>query len=193
MRALQSVYIDRDSSKDKLDEQVNSLRDRQKLIEESDLDWGPICIFAEGSVTNGKSLSRFRRGGFVANVAVQPAYFRYHYKTVSPDYSTLRGLELGFIMVSEFAMQPLRAHTYPIFVPNDYLYTEYAKTIPGYEKMEKWEIYAHAINDFLSKEGGFEHNEQALREKVSLQKFVWGHKNEITVNGKTFHWPPGSD
>ena len=142
--------------------------ERQRLIEKSDLDWGPICIFAEGSVTNGKNLSRFRRGGFQANVAVQPAFIKYIYKTVSPDYSTLRGLELGFIMVSEFALQPVRASTYPIFVPNDYLYTEYAKTVEGHEKMEKWEIYAHAVRDFLQREGNFGSNEQALREKVNL-------------------------
>ena len=56
-------------------------------------------------------------------------------------------------------MQPIRAHTFPIFVPNDYLYTEYAKTIPGHETMEKWEIYAHAVHDFLSREGNFGFNE----------------------------------
>ena len=87
------------------------------------------------------------------------------------------------MMVSEFALQRFRAHTYPIFVPNDYLYTEYAKTIPGHEKMEKWEIYAHAIRDFITREGGFGQNEQALREKVSLQKFVWGQTDEITIKG----------
>ena len=90
------------------------------------------------------------------------------YKTVSPDYASLRGLELSFISISEFALQPARANTYPIFVPNDYLYTEYAKTVEGHETMEKWEIYAHAVRDFLQKEGDFGSNEQALREKVSL-------------------------
>ena len=123
------------------------------------MDWGPICIYAEGSVTNGKNLSRFRRGGFQGLVAVKPCYFRYDYKTVSPDYSTLTGAPLSFIMVAEFALQPIIAHTYPIFVPNDYLYTEYAKTIPGHEKLEKWEVYAHAVHDFLQREGGFGINE----------------------------------
>ena len=69
-QAMQSIFIDRNESKEKLDQTVDMIIERQKRIEESDLDWGPICIFAEGSVTNGKSLSRFRRGGFAANVAV---------------------------------------------------------------------------------------------------------------------------
>ena len=59
--------------------------------------------------------------------------------------------------------------------------------------MEKWEIYAHAVHDFLKKQGNFGSNEQALREKVSLQQFVWSQKDTITVNDKTFHWPLGAD
>ena len=145
VKCLNSLYVDRNAPKIELDKAVEEFKERQNLIEKSDLDWGPICIFAEGSVTNGKNLSRFRRGAFLANVAVLPSYVRYDYKTVSPDYATLRGVELGFIMLSEFTLQPIRAYTYPIFVPNDYLYTEYAKTIQGYENMENWEIYAHAI------------------------------------------------
>ena len=56
--------------------------------------------------------------------------------------------------------------------------------------MERWEIYAHAVEDFLRKQGKFGKNEQQLREKVSYQKFIWGFKNEITVNNKTYYWPP---
>ena len=114
------------------------------------------------------------------------------YKTVSPDYATLKGLELSLIMLCEFALQPVMANTFPIFVPNAYLYTEYAKTVEGHETMEKWEIYAHAVRDFLQKQGNFGSNEQALREKVNLQQFVWAEKDTITVNDKTFHWPPSA-
>ncbi len=78
----------------------------------------------------------------------------------------------------------------PIFIPNEYMYTEYARTIPGHAKMEKWEIYAHAGEDLIRTHGNFGKNEQQLREKVNLQQFVWKEKNEITVNGKTFYWPP---
>merc|ERR1711957_119879 len=114
-------------------------------MEQSELEWGPLCFFAEGSVTNGLNLSRFRRGAFQAGVAVKPCYQKYTYKTVSPDYASVKGLPLGLLMASEFAIKELHGHHFPIFVPNDYLYTKYAMTIPGYETMEKWEIYAHAV------------------------------------------------
>ena len=159
-KSLQCVYIDRTATKEELDRQVARVTERQKLIMESDDDWGPLCFFAEGSVTNGLNLSRFRRGAFQSGLPVQPVYQKYHWKTVSPDYASVKGLELSFIMISELAFNSLHAHTFPVFVPNDYLYTEYAKTIPGFEKMEKWEIYAHAVEDFMRTHGNFGTNDQ---------------------------------
>ena len=65
------------------------------------------------------------------------------------------------------SINKLRVHRFPTFVPNDYLYTEYARTIPGYEKMERWEIYAHAVEDLIRREGGFGISTQPLREKLN--------------------------
>ena len=56
--------------------------------------------------------------------------------------------------------------------------------------MEKWEIYAHAVHDFMKKMGGWGDVYQANREKLKLQNFLWGVTNEIEVNGKKFYWPP---
>ena len=50
----------------------------------------------------------------------------------------LRGVEAGFLSISEFLISKIRTHTFPVFVPNDYLYNEYAKTLPGHENMERW-------------------------------------------------------
>ena len=74
-------------------------------------------------------------------------------------------------------MHWIKLSRYPIFVPNDYLYMQYTKIIPGQETMEKWEIYDHAVNDFKCKEVDFSLNVQANRELVKLSDFVFGHKN----------------
>lgn len=119
-------------------------------------------------------------------------WFKYAYKDVCPDYAALRGLELGILMTCEFALNRFEGHSHPVFVPNEHLYTEYAKTLPGYQELTRAEIYAHAIEDLIRREGGFGTNTQANREKVNLQQFMWSSKDEITVNGKTFHWPPNT-
>ena len=40
-------------------------------------------------------------------------------------------------------------------MPNEYLFTEYRKQIPGGDKMEKWEVYAYAMRDFMAETGDF--------------------------------------
>ena len=59
--------------------------------------------------------------------------------------------------------------------------------------MEKSEIYAHAIQDFLKREGGFGQNDRPIRDMLDLRKFVAGTKNEVTINEKTFYWPPRNE
>ena len=80
-------------------------------------------VYAEGTVTNGRNLSRFRRGAFIGTKAVQPQIIKYHWKNVNPDTSTNLGMEFFPLVFSEWNMKPLTMTHYPIFVPNDYLFT----------------------------------------------------------------------
>jgi len=70
------------------------------------------------------------------------------------------GFEFYAIMLSEWGIKTLELTHLPIFVPNEYLFTEYAKTIEGHEKMEQWEIYAQAVNEIIRLEGGLGQNLQ---------------------------------
>ena len=95
------------------------------------------------------------------------------------------------MLASKLSIEKLEAHSYPVFEPNEYLFTEYAKTIAGYEKMEKWEIFAHAVRDFMCQEGKFDLGKETLREKVAFEKFVEAKTDELTVSsGNTYYWPP---
>lgn len=188
--ALQCLYVNRDAGKEHLDRLVDEITERQHLLENTDKEWNQLVIFAEAGVTNGKNMSRFRRGAFTSGVAVQPGYLKVDFDAVNPDYCNLRNPELFTLSLSEFALNKQVYHTFPVFVPNEYLYTEYAKTIPGHETMGRPDIYAHAVNEFLREAGGFGLNTNPNRDMVNLRRFVGGRTNEITVNGKTFYWPP---
>ena len=63
-KSLQSIFVNRATSKEGLDQAVEAFITRQKLIETSPLDYGPILIFAEGTTTNNRNLLPFKRGGF---------------------------------------------------------------------------------------------------------------------------------
>lgn len=77
--ALQGVFLDRAATQEQLDTTVNTITDRQELIETAEEEWPPITIYAEGAVTNGKNLSRFKRGSFVGLKAVRPQIMKYHW------------------------------------------------------------------------------------------------------------------
>ena len=91
----------------------------------------------------------------MGNYAIDPIWFKFDCKVVQQDYASLRGIESSFLILSDLSLNKIKVHRYPTFVPNEYLYTEYPKTIPGGEKMERWEIYAHAVEDLIRREGGF--------------------------------------
>ena len=99
-KALQSIYIDRGGDRATMDKAVEKIVERQKLIESSDLDWGPICIYAEGATSNGLNLGRFRRGGFSSGLAVKPIWHKYDYKLVDPDMTNLMGSTVCILMFS---------------------------------------------------------------------------------------------
>ena len=86
------IHIERAQSKEGLEKIVEQIKDRQRLTETSDLDYAPIMIFAEGTVTNNKNISKFKRGAFAGLFAVQPAIIKYKYKRVAPDYCSVLGL-----------------------------------------------------------------------------------------------------
>ena len=65
-------------------------------------------------------------------------------------------------------------------MPNDYLFTEYRKTLPNGDKMEKWDVYGHALRDFMSTQGGYGLVEAPARDKLNITKFYTGVTNEVT-------------
>lgn len=77
MDAFQSVYVDRAGAKDQRDESVDTISARQELIETAEEEWPPILLYAEGTCTNGRNLSRFRRGAFAALKPMRPQVIKY--------------------------------------------------------------------------------------------------------------------
>ena len=66
---LQSIYISRGGSDKQRAENLNEILDRQKLVEE-DPRYPQICIYPEGTQTNGTHLLNFKKGAFLGMRAV---------------------------------------------------------------------------------------------------------------------------
>ena len=154
----------------------------------SEEDWNILSIAPEGLRTNGTAVVRFKRGAFASLLPVTPAVLKYDYARVNPTTDPC-GFSIAFLIISDFIPTTVTLNSYQPFIPNEFLFTEYAKTIPGGEKMEKWEVYAHAVRDIIAKEGNFIKSTKTGRDNVNYKLFMKGIKNEVTIDGKTFKWP----
>eukprot|EP00795_Rhopilema_esculentum_P001018 gene1018-15343_t len=72
VRALQPIYVKREKRSSK-DDTVKEIRRRAQAVGA----WPPICVFPEGTCTNGECLITFKTGAFSAGVPVQPVLYRY--------------------------------------------------------------------------------------------------------------------
>lgn len=149
------------SQKDAL---VEQLTERCEFIETAEENYAPLVFHAEGGVTNGTVLTKFRRGAFVPLKTVLPVFLEYEYNIVSPSYDCILGLELFVLTTcsSPVANQVARLHLFPEFTPNDYLWKTHKRDFK-----EKWEIYAWAIHNFLSTTFDIPENPQQNRDKVN--------------------------
>eukprot|EP00357_Protocruzia_adherens_P035455 CAMPEP_0115022542 /NCGR_PEP_ID=MMETSP0216-20121206/31631_1 /TAXON_ID=223996 /ORGANISM="Protocruzia adherens, Strain Boccale" /LENGTH=133 /DNA_ID=CAMNT_0002395283 /DNA_START=133 /DNA_END=531 /DNA_ORIENTATION=- len=66
--ALQTLYVRRADGNDRRTVLEQAI-DRQKQIH-NEKKYPPLCIFAEGTTTNGTSLIKFSKGAFVAGLPV---------------------------------------------------------------------------------------------------------------------------
>ena len=69
-KALDSIFIPRGGSEEKKAQALNAIRDRQEIVETTDL-YNPFHIFPEGTTTNGTGLLKFKKGAFFAELRKQ--------------------------------------------------------------------------------------------------------------------------
>lgn len=63
---------------------------RQRLAADMNAQVPPVCIFPEGTTTNGKHLLRFRTGAFVAGMPVAPVLLKYPHRYFSPSFEAIK-------------------------------------------------------------------------------------------------------
>ena len=61
---IDSIWVNRGATEEEREKIVMTLMDRQIEIEDKGYRWNPICVFPEGTTTNGKFLMPFKRGAF---------------------------------------------------------------------------------------------------------------------------------
>lgn len=120
IEVLDSFYINRGSDQESRDKLVQSIIERQKLIEESG-KYGKLCVFAEGGATNCTALLKFKRGAFVGERRISPMLLMYKYDNFSPAFDVIDYVPL---VALQYCWRGLvcEVHYFPDFEPNEYLF-----------------------------------------------------------------------
>lgn len=114
---------------------TDKMIERQRLVAESDVPVPPVCIFPEGTTTNGRHLLKFRTGAFVAGAPVAPVLISYTYEWFSPSYETIKTGKYLYGILSQFANH-VEYYRMPVYYPS-----EEEKTNPR--------LYADNVHDLM--------------------------------------------
>jgi len=118
-RGLQSLFVPR--AGDGRDAAVNAILERQAKISDEKLPYSPLCMFAEGSTTNGSTLMKFKRGAFLSMRPIVPCYIKFGNTLVNPCYDCIDFTSLLVLLLSNFDAYKTTLHIMPTFYPNDYM------------------------------------------------------------------------
>ena len=86
IKGLQSIFVNRAGTEEEKNKIVESIMIRQREIEDEGKNYSPICIFPEGTTTNGDHLIGFKRGAFQAMRTVQPCFVKTDYFHIKPTW-----------------------------------------------------------------------------------------------------------
>jgi len=147
--SLQSLLISRGGTPEERQDNIQQIIDRQKQVE-SDPRFPPICVYAEGTQSNGEYLLTFKKGAFAGLNTVQPVVMKYNWKGFSPTWEGMPFICHGALMLMHLGYYTCEVHVLPDFKPNDHLFENHSD-----KGEEQWEVYAWAVRDVMAKFGGF--------------------------------------
>jgi len=117
MKVEQNIQVNgkKMESGDKQDS--TSSRIIQRLIDPDAEKLPPLCVFPEGTTSNGRHLIHFHKGAFLAGVPVIPVAIRYPFVTFDPAYSSVG---LGYSMCCTLCqfISFMEVTFLPPYVPN---------------------------------------------------------------------------
>ena len=164
-QALGCIFIAREGSQDTRNQVIDDIRERQDLIEREGI-YPPIIVFPEGGTSNGTSVLSFKKGAFAALKPVKPVFIRYDYDMLNNAYDVMPFFAL-FVLQCCCYNYRVTFNELPPFIPNEHLFTHYAKKLGG--NKERWEVFAEAVRDILVKVGGSKRDETHYREKLAYE------------------------
>eukprot|EP00357_Protocruzia_adherens_P035983 CAMPEP_0114981004 /NCGR_PEP_ID=MMETSP0216-20121206/5295_1 /TAXON_ID=223996 /ORGANISM="Protocruzia adherens, Strain Boccale" /LENGTH=316 /DNA_ID=CAMNT_0002342611 /DNA_START=68 /DNA_END=1018 /DNA_ORIENTATION=+ len=152
--ALQTIFFKRSSAEDRR-AALNAALERQELIWEN-REYPQMCLFPEGTTTNGTELLKFQKGAFVGGYPIQPIVFQYPLdETVTADYTLVSMVPHFFIYAGQLS-HIVNVTILPIYEPS-------------HEEQIDWELFAENVRDIIARVGDMEKGDFSARHNLEYE------------------------
>ena len=184
IESLQSIYISRGGTDKQRSDNMKEIADHQARVE-NDPRFSAICIYAEGTQTNGTHVLNFKKGAFASMKTVTPVVIKYNWKHVSPTWEGFSFLASVIILYAYPEFGTVEVTILPPLLPNEHLLKTHAE-----KGKEDWEIFAWAVRDVIAKFGNFKLCNQSNADKILYKDFMSGKTDKLEFGGKVWTAKP---
>ena len=181
-KGLNCLFVKRESKEDR-EKIFIELEKRQRDFYEGKI-LSPLCLFPEGTTTNGRYILRFKRGAFYNLLPIKPQIILLDNNL---DYSVAIGV--GSAMMNYFRSLcyfgcQINLCELPVIKPTEYMFEKYADLSD-----KKWEIFAEVTRKIMCEISGLQPSDKTFRDSKryenSLIKGVYEDENKELLEIKS--------
>ena len=181
-KGINCLFVKRESKEDR-ERIFVELEKRQKDFYEGRI-LSPLCLFPEGTTTNGKYILKFKRGAFYSLLPIKP-------QIILLDNNLNYSVAIG---VGSAIMNYFRSLCYfgckinlcelPVIKPTEYMFEKYSHL-----GEEKWEVFAEVTRKIMCEIGGLTPSDKTFRDSKryenSLYKGVYEEEHKELLELKS--------
>ncbi len=165
-KGINCLFVKRESEADRARTFVE-LEKRQKDFYEGNI-LSPLCIFPEGTTTNGKYILKFKKGAFYALLPIKPQIILLDDNL---DYSVAIGVSTtGFNYLRSLCYFGCKMNLceLPVIKPTEYMWKNFSHL-----GKEKWEIYAEVTRKIMCEISGLKPSNKTFRDSKKYENSLY--------------------
>ncbi len=165
-KGINCLFVKRESEEDRA-RIFADLEKRQKDFYEGNI-LTPLCMFPEGTTTNGKYILKFKRGAFYALLPIKPQVFLLGDDL---DYSIAIGVGstgYNYLRSLSYCGCKVRLCELPVIKPTEYMWNNFSHL-----GKEKWEVYAEVTRKIMCEISGLKPSNKNYRDSKKYEDSLY--------------------